>query len=144
MFDEPLFAFSASQPMTLEELQQVVTALGRPGMTIEVDVTLVVPDTVEDDLAAVTVPDPRSTEEVLGEGFRRMVRAVSADLPPAPVNEWLVGTTIVANEQAIALGRHPADPMTPDAALAYAAWIVALADPLGERFPKVLASVLFS
>ncbi|CAN1724402.1 conserved protein of unknown function [Hyphomicrobium sp. 1Nfss2.1] len=42
----------------------------------------------------------------------------------------------------IALLVPPRTPMTKDEALVLAAWLVALADPLGERFEKVLDAVL--
>ena len=41
----------------------------------------------------------------------------------------------------VALLMPPRTPMEADDALVFAAWIVALADPMGDRFPAVLEAV---
>ena len=54
-------------------------------------------------------------------------------------NKYLVG---VAGDGRLHLQMPPRGPMTKDEALLLAAWMVALADPGGERFEKILAAVL--
>jgi hypothetical protein len=48
---------------------------------------------------------------------------------------------VAAHGENIVVMRPPVAPITRDQALNLAAWLVALADPLGEQFAKVLKAV---
>jgi hypothetical protein len=56
------------------------------------------------------------------------------------VNKFLVST----HEGRVQILFPPRTPMPPDDAVLLAAWLVALADPMQERFPEVLDKVLNS
>lgn len=56
-------------------------------------------------------------------------------------NLYLVASTMGGHEQVIQVLHPGVVRMTTDQALNLAAWIVAMADPLDERFPHVLEAV---
>jgi hypothetical protein len=54
------------------------------------------------------------------------------------MNKYFVGS----NGTTISILMPPLTPLTKDDALVFAAWLVACADPMGDRFEKVMHKVL--
>lgn len=130
MWDDHHLELSVTLPIDLAELNDLVTRVGKPGTRMRVEATVTVPAPEPDPVAEVTVPDP-------SKAFFRALR-IAEDGREAPVNELLVGS------DGTTFGVAGRTGLTREQALAAAAWIVAVADPLGKEFPAILAAVMRS